>query len=97
MQNGREKFVEWEGKIGWASVIGLIQLLVFLLGGVFTVGQLINGNTNIKESVVELRNITTTLKDAQASNAERVGKMETSIIFLTTTVQQLERKIDQRR
>lgn len=95
--NDGERLVQWEGKIGPATVIGLAQLLLILIGGLVTVSQMQNGIENSKLAVSELKNVVSSIQASQAINAERVGKLETSIGFIASSVQRLESKVDERK
>ena len=84
--------MQWEGKIGPATVVGVIQLLLILFGGIVTVSQMQNGIDNSKLAVSELKNVVSSIQVSQAINAERVGKLETSIGFIASSVQRLEER-----
>lgn len=88
--------MQWDSKIGPATIVGIAQLLLILIGGVVTVTQLQSSIETEKLQVTELKNVVTTLQAAQASGTERVGRLETSIGFLNTSVNRIETKIDEK-
>jgi uncharacterized protein HemX len=97
MEDKDGKLMQWEGKVGPAAIIAAIQLLIVLIGGIFVFAQVQNNTENSKLAVAELKNVVNSIQQAQSINAERVGKLETSIGFIANSVQRLEQKIDERK
>jgi uncharacterized protein HemX len=89
--------MQWDSKVGPATIVGAIQLLIVLIGGIFVFAQVQNNTENSKLAVAELKNVVNSIQMAQSINAERVGKLETSIGFIANSVQRLEQKIDERK
>ncbi len=82
--------LQWDGKVGPATLIGVIQLLIIVIGGIVTVAQIQNGVQNTKESVTELKNVVTTLQSAQSANSERTIKLEAAVTYIQDAVKRLE-------
>ena len=93
--------LEWDGKIGPASIVGIVGSLSVLV----TLG-IVWGKTTTKLEAVETRaieahtTITEVAKEASkrdqrvAAQAERLGKIETSIQFVVPALQRIEAKLD---
>lgn len=82
--------MKWEGTIGPATLIGVAQLLIFLIGGIITVTQMQNGIDQSRLAVAELKNVVSTLQTAQTATMERLGRLETSQSFVNQMMQRLE-------
>ena len=91
---GIEKNIKWRGDIGPAFLAVIIQTMVLFGGFVVVYTRLSDGVDATKNQVIELKNVTSALKDTQADAAQRVVKLETSLSFLSTSLDRLNNKLD---
>ena len=93
--------LEWDGKVGPASIIGVVGSLSVLV----TLG-VVWGQTTAKldtvaakaadahEATVEIAKDSTKRDQRVAAQSERLGKIETSVQFIVPTLQRIEAKLD---
>ena len=93
--------LEWDGKIGPASIVSLIGALSVLvtLGIVWgTTTSRIDAAANkadeVKTTTLELAKGSTLRDQRVAAQAERLGKIETSVQFIVPALQRIEAKLD---
>ncbi len=97
--------MEWDNKIGTASVVGVVQLIALIAGLGALYGTLSGKLDAAATNAIEAKTATTQTADKIAhesvrrdekiaSQAERIGKIETSIQFVVPAIQRIEAKID---
>jgi hypothetical protein len=97
--------VEWDNKVGPASIVGIVQLVAIIAGLGAMYGALSGKLDAAATNAIEAKTATTqtaekiakesTRRDEKiASQAERIGKIETSIQFVVPAIQRIEAKID---
>ena len=89
-----EKKIKWNGSIGPAFLAVILQTLVLAGGFIITYTRLSDSVDATKSQLIELKNVTAALKDTQATAQERVVKLETSLGFLSTSLDRLNVKLD---
>lgn len=89
------KNIQWRGDIGPAFLAILIQTLVLFGGGIAVYTRLSDTVDVTKNQIIELKNVTNTLKDTQFASQERVAKVETSLNFVASSLDRLDKKLDQ--
>jgi uncharacterized protein HemX len=96
---------EWDNKIGTASVLGAVQIIAIIAGLGAMYGALSGKLDAAATNAIEAKTATTQTADKInresarrdekiASQAERIGKIETSIQFVVPAIQRIEAKID---
>jgi hypothetical protein len=101
--NGRR--VEWDNKVGPASIVGIVQLVAIIAGLGAMYGALSGKLDAAATNAIEAKTATTQTADKIAheslrrdekiaSQAERIGKIETSIQFVVPALQRIESKLD---
>jgi|SRR5215472_1019410 len=107
-QTGQVGMLQRDPKLALSSVIGvvsalvgIIQLLVIGIGGITYLSRLdssIAATRLLVDSqqkvLTQFVNVVDTVKQAQSINAERVGKLETSLSFISTQVNRIDEKLD---
>jgi len=86
--------LQWDGKFGPASIIGVAQLLLFAAGGVVVVQRMQDGIDTAKAQVVEVRSAVDELRRASASTGERVTRVEAQTDFVARSLDRIEKKVD---
>jgi len=85
--------LEFDTKIGPASILGIVQLIALLLGGavvwtqlndkVAATGEKLDG---VKTAVVSLRGDLKASQSDRAAQSERLGRVETALNFISTYI-----------
>lgn len=97
----KPKRFEWEPKVGPASILAIVQLLVLIAGGgvlygVLTTKQDVNttNTLDLKQSFVQFQKDqqkeSTKRDEKLATQNDRITKIETSVGFIDQTVQRIE-------
>ena len=89
--------LEWEPKVGPAAIVGLAGSLGILVTLGIAWGSLSTKVDNVYEvkTTVEQMNRHAVNRDAKvAEQAERIGKIETSVGFIMPTLQRIETKLE---
>ncbi len=103
--NGNGRRVEWDNKVGPASIVGLVQLVAMITGLGVLYGTLSGKLDAAATNAIEAKTATVITADKFAhesakrddkiaSQAERIGKIETSIQFVLPALQRIEAKLD---
>ena len=93
--------LEWDGKVGPASIVGVLGSLSVLVTLGIVWGQTTSKIDTVAVKATEAHAATveiakeSTKRDARiATQAERLGKIETSIQFMVPALQRIESKLD---
>jgi len=94
MGNGEEKLVTWDNKIGMATVVGIVQIIIVVGVVILSFGSVKDATENSKAAVTELRNIVETMRTASTNNSERVTRVEERTEFVVKQLDRIEHKVD---
>lgn len=93
--------IEYDGKIGPAFLTGLVQIIVLLVGGAVVWTQLTDRveETGKKieysqKAITELRSDLSLDKITNASQSERLGRVEEALAFIKQTMARFESRFD---
>ena len=88
---------QWDPKIGPASIIGVVGSLGILVTVGIAWGSLsvrVDSINEIKASVEQMNRHAVNRDQKVAEQAERVGKIETSVGFIVPALARIEAKLD---
>lgn len=98
MADEGQKLLQWDGKVGPATiatvVFGAVQISVIVGTVLLTAGAGREAVENSKAAVIELRNIVLTMQAASAQNSERLTRVEGRLDNVEKQGDRIERKID---
>lgn len=96
-----QRLPQWENKIGWATITGIVQLMLIIAGGgvlwgvVTTKLDVTTTNTldlksNFIQAQKEQQKEAAKRDDKLAAQNDRITKIETSVGFIGQTVSRIE-------
>lgn len=94
MDRSGKPSLQWEGKFGPAAIIGSIQTIIIVIGGVITVARMQDGIENARSAVVELRSIVSEMQRSSLIAVERVTKVEAQNEFIVRSLDRIEKKME---
>jgi len=89
--------IEWDPKIGLATVVGAVGTLAILTSIGITWGSVTSKLEAAQAAVVEINKASSKRDDHLAQQAERLGKVETSVSFIVPTLQRIEASLSKER
>jgi len=88
--------VQWEWKLTPQILVSMANLLVLSIGVIGVFYKLQADVVATQEAVKELRDMTKTTRESQATVSERLVKVETKMDFIIPILQDIKAKSDQR-
>jgi hypothetical protein len=86
--------LQWDNKIGLASILGAAQLAVLAVGGVVFVWRMQDGIDAVKAQQASQAAIVHELKAQAERDGNRVTAVETTIGYVKDTLVRIERKVE---
>ena len=93
--------LEWEGKVGPASILAVFQIIGLAVGGAIVWTQLSDkvSDTSTKVEHVqatasELRTALAASQTDRAAQSERLGRVEVAMTFLSDSIKRFSNKFD---
>ena len=84
----------WRAEWGPASLLAIAQLVVLMLGGVYTFASLQNTAANTKNTAEALQAIVVRQQEKTSDMNDRLIKVETNMIAQTQTLDRIDQKLD---
>lgn len=86
--------VQWDNKIGMATVVGCVQIVVVIACVVLAFGSVRDAVENSKVAVTELKNVVQTIQTASQQASERITRVEERTDAVAKSLDRIERKVD---
>ena len=85
--------LQWEGKIGPAAVIGIVQVALWAVGGIVVVERMQDGIDTAKQQIVETRAAIDELRRSNQTTGERVTRIEAQSQFVEKALERIEKVV----
>ena len=89
--------LQWDPKIGPATIVGLLGSFGILIAGGIAWGSLtakVESVSEVKATVEQMNRHAVNRDQKVAEQAERIGKIETSVGFIVPALTRIEAKLD---
>jgi hypothetical protein len=86
----KKKGIQWDGTIGPASLIGVIGSLSVLVSIGVMWGTMATKQESIQSTILGLERTARARDDHVSAQGERLGKVETSVTFISSAIQRIE-------
>jgi len=86
--------MSWRSDWGPASILAIAQLVVLVVGGVYTFASMQNTAANTKSTAETLQAIVNRQQERTADINDRLIKVETNLSTQTNTLVRMEQKLD---